>query len=162
MANAPTVFSSLVGRWTDLIALEARILGQITTGSTTTITNYIESDSFILIRAMLMAKLRAHPALAREISLGLLQIESQKEIIDVEATQISGAALESENDVAARAAADESVVPAMIGEAAPTTQLAPPATAGEISVPQNPPAARPSAISLEQSVTGATRARLER
>ena len=86
MANTPTVFSSLIGRWTDLIALEARILGQVTTGSTTTVTNYIQSDNFILIRALLMTELRPYPDLARRISRGLLAIESKPvvEVVDAE------------------------------------------------------------------------------
>src|SRR5258708_4117862 len=55
-ADANMVLSAYVGRLTKLLELEARILQMVQTGSTTTITNYVQSDSFVLIRAMLMQK----------------------------------------------------------------------------------------------------------
>ena len=160
MANTPTVFSSLIGRWTDLIALEARILGQITTGSTTTITNYIQSDSFILIRAMLMEEVRPYPDLARRISLRLLAMETPKDFVDVESIQISGAAGAPET-AAAPSATDKPVAPAIekaTGDHATTSQ----AGASSSVAPATSPVAPPVVIRLEQFASGATVTRLER
>lgn len=149
-ANAGTLMSSLVGRLTDLLALETRILGMVQTGSQTTVHNYIASDNFIQVRAALIAALRPFPDAARAVSRALLQIESPKDIVDVESTQI----------------ADATVVPALeIGTSEADSLPLASATDAEVP-PQNLSSARevstPPVIRLEQAVDGATVARLER
>jgi len=89
IAGAGALVFSGVGRLTDLLALESRILGQVTSGSTTIVNNYLASDSFIRIRSALIAALRPYPDAARAVSAALLQIESQPtEVIDAVATDL--------------------------------------------------------------------------
>jgi hypothetical protein len=98
VAGAGTLVSSLVGRLTDLLTLESRILGQVTTGSTTIVNNYIASESFIRCRAAIVSALRPYPDAALAVSRALLQIESQPtdvDVVDAFATDISGSPAEA-------------------------------------------------------------------
>jgi hypothetical protein len=160
LANAQMVMSSLVGRVTDLLALEARLLGQITTGSQTTIHNYVASDNFVLVRSLLMTKLRPYPALAREISQALLQIEAPKDFVDVESMQVSGTACEAEINAATVDHADH-VVPAIETATVENALCAQADASSSTSLPATSPVA-PPVIRLEQVASGATVSRLER
>jgi hypothetical protein len=96
IAGSGPLVSSLVGRLTDLLALECRILNLVTTGSTTIVNNYIASESFIRCRAAIVSALRPYPDAALAVSRALLQIESQPaDVIDAVATDISGSPAEA-------------------------------------------------------------------
>lgn len=81
--DAGALVSSLTGRLTDLMALEARITSQISTGSMTVVNNYLSSDSFVKLRSTLLSALRPFPAAAKAVSAALLAIESP-DVVDVE------------------------------------------------------------------------------
>lgn len=112
------LMSSLVGRLTRLLALESQLLGRISSGSTTNVTNYIQSDSFIRIQSALIRALRPYPEAARAVSAALLAIESEPkeiEVIDVTSTTISGTERVDATSMAEAATATEVVLlPAVV------------------------------------------------
>jgi hypothetical protein len=87
-ADAGALFSSLCGRLTKLLEVEARILGQISTGSTTTITNYIASENFVAVRSALIAALHPYPDATKAVARALLALEAPKQIEVIDVTPI--------------------------------------------------------------------------
>jgi hypothetical protein len=81
--DAGALFSSLAGRLTKLIEVEARILGQIQTGSVTTINNYLASTEYIALRSAMIEALRPYPQAAVAVARKLLALEAPKQIADV-------------------------------------------------------------------------------
>jgi hypothetical protein len=86
-----TTASSLIGRLTDLLALSARIVGEVTSGQTTYNQSIVVSPEYLKLRAVLIKALLPHPAAKRDVARALRELEDPSRIeapIEIEATVV--------------------------------------------------------------------------
>ena len=158
-ADAGQLYSSLAGRLTKLIEVEARILGQIQTGSTTTINNYLASGEYVALRSAMIEALRPYPQAAIAVARRLLALEAPKaDIIDVESNLAGDAQLdvvEKPSSIIATLVTSPASEEAGGREAVPLLQLA---QAAEVVLAPHDLSVRdvPAVIRTESYIDGAT------
>ncbi len=74
-----TTASSLIGRLTDLLALSARIVGEVTSGQTTYNQSIVVSPEYLKLRAVLIKALLPHPAAKRDVARALRDLKTRHE-----------------------------------------------------------------------------------